>query len=139
LVQPKQKSDTVFSNAVSHGETNMRDNYSDDQASKPDCGSSEERHKHKDNRSATGNSGVVNEHHEKSDGKNRTEPISKPGPSGGSVRPEKQDETLSKPQGGKGPVPREHLHSGKNDDERGTKPKGDTDTGGQKFKITKRD
>jgi len=137
------ESDTVFSNAVSHGETNMRDNYSDDQASKPDSGNSDQsRHEHKDNRSATGNSGVVSEHPEKTDGKNRTEPLSKPGSSGGGVREEKRDENTSNPEGALGPVPkdRQHLSKAKAHESRKfePRPRGEHDSSGRPFKSTKR-
>lgn len=58
---------------------------------KPSAGYDQSRHAGKDPANQSRPSQGAIEHPEKADGKNRQEQLSKPGPSGGQVRPQKKD------------------------------------------------
>ncbi len=62
-----------------------------EQTAKPSAGGDTSRHAGKDPKNQSSpSSGLAAVHSGKANGKNRTEPISKPGPSGGQVRPSKK-------------------------------------------------
>jgi hypothetical protein len=74
----------------------MQNDKQREQAAKPSAGPDTSRHAGKDPKNQSRpNSGVAAVHGGKADGLNRIEPISKPGPSGGAVRPQKKDKNTA--------------------------------------------
>src|SRR5256885_1110125 len=112
-----------------------------EQASKPDCGYSDERHKSKAGRSAPNSGGTPHTEKGAYDQKHGRSGLSQP--NAGPHDRGKDRKNISKPDGGDADVPknRQHLDKKAFEDARKHEPKpaGKTNSSGHKFATTKRD